>query len=151
MAAHSCHHIDKPSLPYSHPTLQIKPAIYVTYNGDFFDWPFIGAFGCLGEGCMAAAGPVPSKLWLPSVQDYEASARQHFVQQLSEFSSCRNVPRSHLPLTGCAETRAAKNGMDMGEEIGFTCDRKANQTLSRWGLAAVVGLRHALGSLQTRQ
>lgn len=20
---------------------QVKPAIYVTYNGDFFDWPFI--------------------------------------------------------------------------------------------------------------
>lgn len=21
--------------------MQVKPAIYVTYNGDFFDWPFI--------------------------------------------------------------------------------------------------------------
>lgn len=21
--------------------LQVKPGIYVTYNGDFFDWPFI--------------------------------------------------------------------------------------------------------------
>ena len=20
---------------------QVKPAVYVTYNGDFFDWPFI--------------------------------------------------------------------------------------------------------------
>lgn len=23
--------------------LQVQPAIYVTYNGDFFDWPFIEA------------------------------------------------------------------------------------------------------------
>ena len=23
------------------PFLQAKPALYVTYNGDFFDWPFI--------------------------------------------------------------------------------------------------------------
>lgn len=22
-------------------TAQVKPGIYVTYNGDFFDWPFI--------------------------------------------------------------------------------------------------------------
>ncbi len=21
--------------------LQVKPGVYVTYNGDFFDWPFI--------------------------------------------------------------------------------------------------------------
>ncbi|PRW20477.1 DNA polymerase epsilon catalytic subunit A [Chlorella sorokiniana] len=49
---------------------EIKPAIYVTYNGDYFDWPFI-------------------------------------------------------------ETRAIKNGMDMAAEIGFTCNRKTNETLSR--------------------
>lgn len=36
-----------------------------------------------------------------------------------------------------AETRAAKNGMDMAAEIGFTCNRKSNETLSRWGGAAV--------------
>lgn len=32
-------------LPTHLPTLplQVKPAIYVTYNGDYFDWPFIGA------------------------------------------------------------------------------------------------------------
>lgn len=29
--------------PCLHPCpVQIKPAIYVTYNGDYFDWPFIG-------------------------------------------------------------------------------------------------------------
>lgn len=22
-------------------TVQVKPGVYVTYNGDFFDWPFI--------------------------------------------------------------------------------------------------------------
>ena len=25
----------------NHKALQVKPAIYVTYNGDWFDWPFI--------------------------------------------------------------------------------------------------------------
>lgn len=49
---------------------QVKPAVYVTYNGDYFDWPFI-------------------------------------------------------------ETRAAKCGMDMHAEIGFRCNRKTNETLSR--------------------
>ncbi|EFN52544.1 hypothetical protein CHLNCDRAFT_26745 [Chlorella variabilis] len=49
---------------------EVQPAIYVTYNGDFFDWPFI-------------------------------------------------------------ETRAAKHGMDMEKEIGFACNRKSNETLSR--------------------
>ncbi|KAL4450230.1 hypothetical protein ABPG77_010899 [Micractinium sp. CCAP 211/92] len=49
---------------------EVKPAIYVTYNGDFFDWPFM-------------------------------------------------------------ETRAAKHGMDMEREIGFACNRKSNETLSR--------------------
>ncbi|GAB4815178.1 hypothetical protein N2152v2_002224 [Parachlorella kessleri] len=49
---------------------EVKPAVYVTYNGDFFDWPFI-------------------------------------------------------------ETRAAKNGMDMHAEIGFSCNKKTNETLSK--------------------
>ena len=30
-----------------------------------------------------------------------------------------------------AETRALKHGMDMAAEIGFACDRKSNETLSR--------------------
>ena len=49
---------------------EVKPAVYVTYNGDFFDWPFI-------------------------------------------------------------ETRAAKLGMDMHQEIGFKMDPKTNECLSR--------------------
>ena len=49
---------------------QVKPAVYVTYNGDFFDWPFI-------------------------------------------------------------ETRAAKLGMAMHEEIGFRMDTKSNTCLSK--------------------
>ena len=52
--------------------------MYVTYNGDYFDWPFI-------------------------------------------------------------ETRAAKHGMDMHAEIGFRCNRKTNETLSRCAGAAGVG------------
>ena len=35
-----------------------------------------------------------------------------------------------LPLLP-AETRALKNGMDMAQEIGFTCNRQSNETLSR--------------------
>lgn len=31
--------------------LQVQPSIYVTYNGDFFDWPFIGGSGVLWRGC----------------------------------------------------------------------------------------------------
>lgn len=50
--------------------MQVKPGIMVTYNGDFFDFPFI-------------------------------------------------------------ETRAAKHGMDMKEEIGFKVDAKSNECLSR--------------------
>lgn len=49
---------------------EVKPSIYVTYNGDWFDWPFI-------------------------------------------------------------ETRALKHGLDMYEQIGFYCNRKTNETLSR--------------------
>ena len=49
---------------------EVKPAVYVTYNGDFFDWPFI-------------------------------------------------------------ETRAAKLGLDMHQEIGFKMDPKTNECLSR--------------------
>lgn len=49
---------------------EIKPAVYVTYNGDYFDWPFI-------------------------------------------------------------ETRANICGMDMAAEIGFTCNRKSGECLSR--------------------
>ena len=49
---------------------EVKPAVYVTYNGDFFDWPFM-------------------------------------------------------------ETRAAKLGMDMQQEIGFKMDAKTNECLSR--------------------
>lgn len=49
---------------------EVKPAVYVTYNGDFFDWPFI-------------------------------------------------------------ETRAAKLGMDMQQEIGFKMDAKTHECLSR--------------------
>jgi hypothetical protein len=30
-----------------------------------------------------------------------------------------------------AETRAAKHGMEMQAEIGFACNRKSNETLSR--------------------
>ena len=31
-----------PCLPSSwRPRSQVQPAIYVTYNGDFFDWPFL--------------------------------------------------------------------------------------------------------------
>lgn len=56
------------------PPNQVKPAVYVTYNGDYFDWPFI-------------------------------------------------------------ETRATKNGMDMHAEIGFRCNKKTNETLSRWAEA----------------
>lgn len=48
----------------------MKPAIYVTYNGDFFDWPFM-------------------------------------------------------------ETRAAKLGMDMHQEIGFKMNSKTHECLSR--------------------
>lgn len=48
----------------------MKPAIYVTYNGDFFDWPFM-------------------------------------------------------------ETRAAKLGMDMQQEIGFKMNSKTHECLSR--------------------
>lgn len=46
------------------------PAIYVTYNGDYFDWPFI-------------------------------------------------------------ETRAAKNGMNMLQELGFRCNKRSGECLSR--------------------
>lgn len=49
---------------------EVRPAVYVTYNGDFFDWPFI-------------------------------------------------------------ETRAAKLGMDMQQEIGFKMDAKTHECLSR--------------------
>lgn len=49
---------------------EVKPAIYVTYNGDWFDWPFI-------------------------------------------------------------ETRAAKLGMDMLDEIGFQMNSKQHECLSR--------------------
>lgn len=28
-----------------HRNPQVQPAIYVTYNGDYFDWPFIGVQG----------------------------------------------------------------------------------------------------------
>lgn len=48
----------------------VKPAIYVTYNGDWFDWPFI-------------------------------------------------------------ETRAAKLGLDMKQEIGFQMNQKQHECLSR--------------------
>jgi len=49
---------------------KVKPAVYVTYNGDYFDWPFI-------------------------------------------------------------ETRSAKLGMDMQQQIGFKMDSKTNECLSR--------------------
>ena len=49
---------------------EVKPAVYVTYNGDFFDWPFM-------------------------------------------------------------ETRAAKLGMDMQQEIGFKMNIKTHECLSR--------------------
>ena len=49
---------------------EVQPGIYVTYNGDFFDWPFI-------------------------------------------------------------ETRAEQCGLDMHAAIGFKCNRKTNETLSR--------------------
>ncbi|CAL8464190.1 g3725 [Coccomyxa elongata] len=52
---------------------QVKPAIYVTYNGDFFDWPFM-------------------------------------------------------------ETRAAKLGMDMHQEIGFKMNSKTHECLSRFAV-----------------
>lgn len=52
---------------------EVKPAVYVTYNGDFFDWPFI-------------------------------------------------------------ETRAAKLGMDMQQEIGFKMNSKTHECLSRRAL-----------------
>lgn len=42
MCLHLCLHrlVHKPDT-FPHIVLQVKPAIYVTYNGDFFDWPFI--------------------------------------------------------------------------------------------------------------
>lgn len=48
----------------------VQPGIYVTYNGDYFDWPFI-------------------------------------------------------------ETRAGKHGLDMATELGFRCDRRSGECLSR--------------------
>jgi DNA polymerase epsilon subunit 1 len=30
-------------LPQNNPCLQVKPGIFVTYNGDYFDFPFIEA------------------------------------------------------------------------------------------------------------
>ena len=56
---------------------EVKPAVYVTYNGDFFDWPFI-------------------------------------------------------------ETRAAKLGLDMHQEIGFKMDPKTNECLSRCFILAFI-------------
>jgi hypothetical protein len=68
----------------------------VTYNGDYFDWPFI-------------------------------------------------------------ETRATKNGMDMHDEIGFRCNRKTNETLSRhaagrggaWGSLKVAAWQGLSGGRQS--
>lgn len=54
----------------------------------------------------------------------------------SQCSRCCNPTCVACPFEP-AETRAIKNGMDMAAEIGFTCNRKSNETLSRWG---VVGL-----------
>ncbi len=61
-----------PPPPTIHPPhlTQIKPAIHVTYNGDFFDWPFV-------------------------------------------------------------ETRAAKHGMNMLEELGFQCKQGGGECISR--------------------
>lgn len=28
-------------IPFFLDAIQVKPSVYVTYNGDFFDWPFI--------------------------------------------------------------------------------------------------------------
>ena len=122
--------IPPPLLPLSCSTPQIKPAIYVTYNGDYFDWPFIGGWGAaalwadpvwLGGArvplvAVPAGLPLPASRCLPAVTATRPSMPRH-------------LPPCALPLP--AETRAAKNGMDMAAEIGFTCDRKSNQTLSR--------------------
>ena len=63
---------------------EVKPAVYVTYNGDFFDWPFM-------------------------------------------------------------ETRAAKLGMDMQQEIGFKMDPKTNECLSRCLIHLHSWLPHSAG------
>lgn len=44
LLAHGAGLASIPTLPPSLCCRQVKPAIYVTYNGDFFDWPFMG--GC---------------------------------------------------------------------------------------------------------
>lgn len=106
---------------------QVQPAIYVTYNGDFFDWPFIGGAGGIGSQLFRRqAGP------LAASPPASCRCRRHVLclVTLSFSSLCP------------AETRAAKHGMDMEKEIGFACNRKSNETLSRWA----VGLRWQAGS-----
>lgn len=49
--------------------------------------------------------------------------------QLLAPKQCLTEPHGSLH----AETRATKHGMDMEREIGFVCNRKSNETLSRRG------------------
>lgn len=123
-------HPSRPSSVAASP-LQVQPAIYVTYNGDYFDWPFIGAPWM----CLLGQVPMQRRLWVLMRWRWLALA----VTVPGPLTTCRllllPVPfRAHFPPVPAvaSETRAAKHGMDMEREIGFACNRKSNETLSRW-------------------
>ena len=132
------------------PCEQVKPAIYVTYNGDFFDWPFMGALRWSGAGRWGGGGEGASSGWrlrgmravlrrrgggaCSCLPGQGARPGQHAGAAADARPGAHALPRppAGATLAPAAETRAGKHGMDMGREIGFVCNRKSNETLSRW-------------------
>ena len=116
---------------------EVKPAIYVTYNGDFFDFPFMAVsswrsgsffrFFLGGGGGRAGCGRL---FFFPSCRGLISARRSRSPSPPPPLLPAPFNPLSTPPssqTTHPEQTRAAKHGMDLYAELGFRAKGQQQQ------------------------